>query len=729
MSSLKKYYKGLDLIRIFSCISVLLYHLNILKGGYLLVCSFFVLSGYLSWITNYNKKDFSFKEYYIKKLKHIYIPLLIVIFISIAVVPFLKEINWINMKPETLSVLFGYNNFWQLNANLDYFARHVNSPFIHFWYIAILLQLDLMFPFLFVFLKKMVKKFNKNSAIIIVGILTFISSLYFFKTSSNVMSSYYNTFARSFSWLFGLSLGLIHSYHEVLFTKFIENKKLNKVVFFIYIYIIYCLSVIVDAKSKYYFIAMVLTSIITCRLIDCSIINNKNKTANDNKLIKYFSSLSYEIYLVQYPIIFFMQYSGAKNVLIIPITIVLTIIISCFIHFCTNFKNKCSILQKVSILVLLCISCYGAYIFFTAKDYTKEMKNLENQLSKSQELMQQRQEKYLLDAKKEEEQWQLILKDFETGEAKLKDVVSNLSVVGIGDSVMLGAVENLYQIFPKGYFDAAVSRTAWVANDIIKNLKSKSMLGDAIVINLGANGDCSEECKAKIIKTCENKKIFWINTTNSKDVNSKLKKLSTKYNNLYIIDWYSFSKSHPEYFIADKIHLTSSGKSAYATYIYDSIYKVYLDEYNKEKQKAIDERENNLKNKVSFYGNDILLNAFKYIEDDFLDAKFNIDKNFTFEKLKNTLKQDIKNNTLNNKVVFAFDTTLKLTANQYLELVRLCSNRKIYLLSLNDEEMNFNNKNVRIMKFNYFDYLMSDRIHLTEEGNKALELVLKDIIN
>ena len=34
MSSLKKYYKGLDLIRIFSCVAVLLYHLNILKGGY-----------------------------------------------------------------------------------------------------------------------------------------------------------------------------------------------------------------------------------------------------------------------------------------------------------------------------------------------------------------------------------------------------------------------------------------------------------------------------------------------------------------------------------------------------------------------------------------------------------------------------------------------------------------------------------------------------------------------
>ena len=50
--------------------------LNILlKGGYLLVCSFFVLSGYLSWITNYNKKNksrTSNEKYDYKTLKKLY---------------------------------------------------------------------------------------------------------------------------------------------------------------------------------------------------------------------------------------------------------------------------------------------------------------------------------------------------------------------------------------------------------------------------------------------------------------------------------------------------------------------------------------------------------------------------------------------------------------------------------------------------------------------------------
>ena len=142
----KKHYGKIDLIRVISCLAILLYHIGILKGGYLAVCIFFVLSGYLSVISCFKKEKLSLKDYYLNKLKKIYLPLLVTVFITILVVSLIPSIDWINLKPETNSVIFGYNNFWQLNANLDYFTRNVNSPFMHFWYIAILLQFDLIFP-------------------------------------------------------------------------------------------------------------------------------------------------------------------------------------------------------------------------------------------------------------------------------------------------------------------------------------------------------------------------------------------------------------------------------------------------------------------------------------------------------------------------------------------------------------------------------------------------------
>ena len=65
---------------------------------------------------------------------------------------YIKIKNVYNLKPETNSVLFGYNNFWQLDANMDYFAMHSSSPFIHLWYIAILMQFELIFPFIYIIL-------------------------------------------------------------------------------------------------------------------------------------------------------------------------------------------------------------------------------------------------------------------------------------------------------------------------------------------------------------------------------------------------------------------------------------------------------------------------------------------------------------------------------------------------------------------------------------------------
>ena len=143
-----KYYKYIDFMRLLSCVSVLLYHLGLLNGGYLAVCIFFVLSGYLSCVSAFKKEKFSIFSYYYNKLLRIYVPVVIFAFITVAIISLFPSINWFNLKPEVRSVIFGYNNFWQLNANLDYFARHSTSPFIHLWYISILLQFELVFPFL-----------------------------------------------------------------------------------------------------------------------------------------------------------------------------------------------------------------------------------------------------------------------------------------------------------------------------------------------------------------------------------------------------------------------------------------------------------------------------------------------------------------------------------------------------------------------------------------------------
>lgn len=744
MNSSKKYYKDLDLIRLVACIAVFLYHLGILKGGYLAVCIFFVLSGYLSFNSSFNKEKFSILNYYFSRLKKIYLPLLIVVFLTIFTTNLIPNIFWLNLKPETTSVLLGYNNFWQIGANLDYFARHANSPFIHFWYIAILLQFDLIFPFIFIIFKKIKDRVNKLIPSVVVILMSVGFTIYFYISSlgTDIMVTYYNSFTRIFSILFGLSLGIINSYYGVRLFKKI-TPLINKVIFYVYLLILIVLFILVDSTSKYFALSMILLSFIACRLIICATFSSHQKISFFDKIIKSFSSISYEVYLLQYPIIYFFQNINLNiNVYLkTGIIIILVFILAYVLNFSLNLKNKkWRILRIGGICIISFISLLGFYHYLMTEDYTDEMKKLEKQLAENQKLVEEKQNEYEIAFRENEQNWLNQLENLELGEKEIANVVANLSVVGIGDSIMLGAITNLYNQFPNGYFDAKTSRTAWVANGILQNLKSKKKLGEPIIINLGANGDCPQDVKIKILKTVGNRKVFWVNVTNDKsvNVNKDLNNLAMKYANLYVVDWNRISKGHPEYFVADRIHLSETGKKVYTKAIYDKIYQVYLDEYKLKKQEIINKHELESKNKITFYGNNILLNAFNYLKKDFADSKFVINNNFDFSLLKREIEISIDNETLTNKIVLAFDNTSTLTKDEYQKLINLCSHCEIYLLVITQKSYNelkiLEKENVKII--NFYDeigknnnYLMVDRIHLSDEGNKALNEFLKKVLS
>lgn len=718
VKSSKNYYTKIDIIRVFACFAVLLYHLNLLKGGYLAVCTFFVLTSYLSCLSSFKKDNLSLKEYYSKLFSRIYLPLIIVVLLSLFVISLIPGINWINLKPETTSVILGYNNYWQLSANLDYFARHVSSPFMHLWYIGILLQFDLVFPFIFKFFRKLEKRFKKQTPIIGLFIICFSLLAYFIYKAytENVMIVYYDTLIRSFSLLFGVLLGFIHNFYKEKIK--LSNKKYP---FYFYLIILTILCVFIDASLPLYPIAMILTTFITCRLIDYAILSKEDKKTS--KTTQFFSNISYEIYLVSYPLIFIFEYIYLSSFIEIPIIIILTIGISYIIHLALKNSKWYGKMFKIFILILMLL---GLYKYIIAKDYTKEMKGLEDQLNHNQEIMKDKQNAYEQKLKEEENNWNLTLENLELEASQLKDFVYNMPVVGIGDSVMLGALTRLYEVFPNGYFDAAISRTAWVANGIITNLKNNKLLGDAIVLNLGANGDCPDSCKKQIMKSVGNRKLFWVNTTNASTsyVNDNINKLAEEYSNVYVVDWNSAAKGHDEYFIADKIHLTKEGTEAYINTLYNKMYEVYLNEYNAKKDALLSEREEVIKNKISFYGNDMLLNAYDSLEEYFPSANFKISDNYY--TLFDELEKSASNKSLNNKVVFILGDNFKVNKSDYDKILKICKGHEVYFITMKDYKFIENNYN---LSNDLEAYLMIDKIHLTKDGSEKLAILINDIFN
>ena len=721
----EKHYKLFDLLRAISCLAVLLFHIGLLKGGYLAVCTFFVMSGYLNVVSSFKKEKFSIKDYYVKRFKKIYLPLLLIVFISNVAVLYLSNLNWINFKPEVSSIIFGYNNFWQLNANLDYFVRNISSPFTHLWYISIFLQYELIFPFLFLLLKKVGEKVSKFIPCFFLFVLSIASSLFFYFniSSGNIMQAYYGSFERLFSFSFGMFLAFIHMYWHPLVYK---NKVINTSAFLFYIVIFCAMFFFIDSGSSLFTISMFLVTLISMRLLDISTYFTKGIKFL-NILSSFVSNISYEIYLIQYPVIFLFQELNISSYLKIVFIVFITFVLSFIIHFALNIKKKSKfkIFRILLTFLLSLIGLFGFYKFIIAKDYTNDMKKLKENLANNQKLIEERQKEFLNNQEQEEKKWEEFLNNAEKDESEIADIVRNLKVVGIGDSIMELAVKSLYKEFPNGYFDAATNRTDHSVAGILKDLKKKGIEADIYVFNLGTNGECSSKCKEEIMELIGDKKLFWLNATKPDfaSFNTNLIEFAKTHNNVFIIDWISVAKAHPEYLIYDGIHPNRKGCDVYAKTIYDSIYNHYLDEFIKVKNEKIKEHEEYENNKITFIGNDLLMGIYDNLMNHYSNKKFVVNSDFNYESLISY----IENTDISNNIVLVFDNSVEISNNQYKKVFELLKGKNVYVVSNNKFEVD---DSIKIINFDFNKYLDIDRVHLTDKGNNILyDLIISNVLN
>ncbi len=740
----KTYYKHLDLLRIIFCIAVLLYHMGFLKGGYLAVCSFFVLSSYLSVITSFKKENFDLGKYYKNRLLKLYLPVVIVVFMTIPLINSIKGLIWLNLRPETTSVLFGYNNFWQISANLDYFARHVDSPFMHLWYIAILMQYEIVFPFIFMLFKKLGEKFSKKVPCIIAFGIATLGTLYFFIASftSNIMVPYYNTFTRAFSLLWGLGFGLAHVYYGNIIPKVIKKKDTiwQKGIFYLYLLLLLLMFLTVKSTSPLFAISMIITTLISCRLVEYGISFKKNHLPINNYIMQTLSGMTLWLYLFQYPLIYVFQYVNINEVIKTIFMILILFSLSFILFYAFHKEKKYKSLQGILVTIILALTILGAWQYCTSKDYSQEMQALENQLAENEIKAAESQKEYVEKLAEVQKALDETLSDIDSTLANLSDTIIKLPILGIGDSIMLGAAPTLEEKFVNSHFDGQKSRQIWASYDAIDEYKKSGTLGNPIVINLGANGNCGEEYKRKLIESFGDREIFWATVTNDSTVkiNDSIKALADEYPNLHIFDWDTISKGHSEYFAEDGIHLTGIGSEAYANGLYDAIYEVYENKYTRLKEEAIANFENKEKNKFSFYGNDILLNAYDLIKNNHNEDSFNMSKDYTYTSLKKQIQKDISDNVINNKIVLALDSSTNLTKDNYEELINILGNRHIYILLTTKEAVdifkNYSKDNVTLINFyneldiNKDTYLLKDERHLTSIGNKALARVLNNAL-
>ncbi len=208
--------KGLDALRGIGITGIVLYHLfpSLLPGGFLGVPLFFVLSGYLMFVTSdqaWKKGTFHVGSYYRKRIRKILPPLFVMVMAICCYLTLTQSSYLFGIRQEICSIFLGYDNWWQIQQNASYFSKMAAaSPFTHLWFLAVEIQCYLLWPFLFLLYKKGCQLAGSKKmcfAFLLLALLSAGRMVFLYVPGNDPSRVYYGTDTMAFPILLGIFLG------------------------------------------------------------------------------------------------------------------------------------------------------------------------------------------------------------------------------------------------------------------------------------------------------------------------------------------------------------------------------------------------------------------------------------------------------------------------------------------------------------------------------------------
>jgi hypothetical protein len=153
----------------------------------------------------------------------------------------------------------------------------------------------------------------------------------------------------------------------------------------------------------------------------------------------------------------------------------------------------------------------------------------------------------------------------------------SVDVIAIGDSVMLGAVPQLRsRLGSRSYIDAKKSRQFEDGVALVHTFRERHRLGRVVIVHLGTNGPVKSsdvDAMMRELKGVPFVKFLTIRVDRGwqDEVNSTLRDAAHRYKTIGLVDWYSYSNGHRDWFQSDGTHLRASGAQAYAKLIGGSL--------------------------------------------------------------------------------------------------------------------------------------------------------------
>ncbi len=589
-----RYMPGLDGVRAVAVIAIIIYHLNPqwLSGGFLGVDTFFVISGYLITsllLTEYhNTGKIKLMSFWLRRVKRL-IPAVLFLVMGVIVLSLIfmpTEIQ--KVRADSIAAIFYVSNWWYIMQNVDYFEQFAVQPLKHLWSLAIEEQFYLVFPIVLLSLLSFIRRLKSIRIIfLILLVISMIAMMVLYVPNENVARVYFGTDTRIQTLLMGVLLALVWPPFQL---KAKVNRQMRTmidtagVVGLAILFI--CFKFVSETNSILYYGGFFLISTVTL-LVIASSVHPSGYFAKflGNKVFTFIGSRSYSLYLWHYPIIVLIHHQfvqGQIPPLVYVVEILLMVLMAEFsykfieqpfrkegfnIFAFNHLKNWRSqkVLRTWLVIILLIptlLVMVGSFNRFAQKNSTRvtevNTEEIDKLITQPLPLPQLEIDGFVVKGNKQKyASWKPLL---------------------IGDSVMVDIGDDFRSFVPKADINGKVGRQLVEATSLAKRqYQSYRDKNDIVVLELGTNGDFTEEQLNSLLEQFGEADIYLVNTrvprSYESHVNQVLAKAAKKRANVTLVDWYSRSENHIEYFAPDGIHLQPPGVRALTNSIIQAIEK------------------------------------------------------------------------------------------------------------------------------------------------------------
>ncbi len=590
--------RALDGVRGIAVLAVVLYHFfgDAVRGGYLGVDVFFVLSGFLITsllVREYGaSKRISLSQFWTRRARRILPAALTVLVVATAVAGLIGGDVGVQLKSQFLGSAFFVNNWVQIAQSHSYFAETTPQIFMHYWSLAIEEQFYVVWPLLFLGVLWLARRTSTRTQLritaavtITLGAASVAAMIAIYNPDTDPSRVYFGSDTHSFGLLIGAALALLctapaadaaDSWPRRVSPRTAEilGKTLAPVVFVGLLVLMFTLP---DTSPLTYQGGLLLASVLTAGVIHTAVgETGPVPVILRVKALRYLGERSFSLYLWHWPVVVFLRawFQEGKGtasftlpgwligILAAVITLGLSELSYRYIETPFHRKGLRGVLRDLGnsarLPIPAAVFAAGLVVILfagSALGTSPSKSQLELQLDHLAELQRQANASPPPAPPR-------------PAAPSAPRLPTGQEITGIGDSVMLASSQALRARFPGIYIDAQVSRHYSGGEGVIEDLRASGALRKFVVLGFGTNGQAFPGQLDRILsKIGPGHLIVLLVPFGPVDgipqAAQQVLQYAPRHRNVFLAPWCQAAAAHPENLGPDDVHPMGPGTWMY----------------------------------------------------------------------------------------------------------------------------------------------------------------------